>query len=151
MNHGTTTTYTKHKCRCDACKAAKSAAALRYNEKNRERESARVREWNERNPGANAERVKKWRKANRDKHLANKRERYGYERSTGARQKGIDYDSLWTGTCGVCGFPMKRDVPRGRVDAPTIDHIIPLSKGGAHTPDNLQWAHMGCNSGKGNR
>ena len=31
---------------------------------------------------------------------------------------------------------------------PTIDHIIPLSKGGTHTWNNVQLAHMCCNAGK---
>lgn len=33
---------------------------------------------------------------------------------------------------------------------PSIDHIIPLSVGGVHAWDNVQLAHMGCNSAKGN-
>lgn len=33
--------------------------------------------------------------------------------------------------------------------AMTLDHIIPLSKGGSHTADNLQCAHFMCNSKKG--
>lgn len=32
---------------------------------------------------------------------------------------------------------------------PTLDHIIPLSKGGTHSWRNIQLAHMGCNSRKG--
>ena len=31
----------------------------------------------------------------------------------------------------------------------TVDHIVPLSKGGSHTWDNVQSAHFGCNSSKG--
>ena len=31
---------------------------------------------------------------------------------------------------------------------PTVDHIVPLSKGGTHTWNNVQLAHMACNSGK---
>jgi 5-methylcytosine-specific restriction endonuclease McrA len=30
-------------------------------------------------------------------------------------------------------------------------YIVPLSKGGTHTYDNVQCAHFGCNSRKGNR
>jgi len=30
--------------------------------------------------------------------------------------------------------------------APTIDHVIPLSKGGTHEPANVQLAHYYCNS-----
>lgn len=33
---------------------------------------------------------------------------------------------------------------------PSIDHIIPMSKGGGHTWDNVQVAHMICNALKGN-
>lgn len=32
---------------------------------------------------------------------------------------------------------------------PSIDHIIPLSKGGEHSWDNIQLAHFSCNSKKG--
>lgn len=31
----------------------------------------------------------------------------------------------------------------------TFDHVVPLSKGGTHTPENVKLAHRGCNSRKG--
>lgn len=31
---------------------------------------------------------------------------------------------------------------------PSIDHIIPISKGGAHTWENVQVAHFECNPNK---
>jgi len=34
-------------------------------------------------------------------------------------------------------------------NAPTVDHIIPLAKGGTHTWDNVQLAHWSCNGDKG--
>ena len=37
-----------------------------------------------------------------------------------------------------------------RTDAATIDHILPLSRGGMGTKDNMVTACRGCNSGKGN-
>jgi 5-methylcytosine-specific restriction endonuclease McrA len=33
----------------------------------------------------------------------------------------------------------------------TLDHIIPLKKGGTHTADNIRVAHRSCNSRKGSR
>jgi 5-methylcytosine-specific restriction endonuclease McrA len=32
-----------------------------------------------------------------------------------------------------------------------MDHIVPISKGGTHTLDNVQMAHRFCNLSKGNR
>lgn len=34
---------------------------------------------------------------------------------------------------------------------PSIDHIVPMSKGGGHVWENVQVAHIMCNSEKGNR
>lgn len=31
-------------------------------------------------------------------------------------------------------------------DYPSIDHVIPISKGGTHTWDNVRLAHHHCNS-----
>jgi hypothetical protein len=35
-------------------------------------------------------------------------------------------------------------------DVGTVDHIIPTSKGGRDTYENMQWAHRFCNTKKGN-
>lgn len=58
------------------------------------------------------------------------------------------------GVCQICGRPTDdSDITNGHIGRmyPTLDHIIPLSKGGAHTWDNVQLAHMHCNAGKCDR
>ncbi len=35
--------------------------------------------------------------------------------------------------------------------APTLDHVIPISKGGKHEPENVQLAHFECNWKRGNK
>lgn len=35
--------------------------------------------------------------------------------------------------------------------SPSLDHLVPLSKGGAHDPSNVALAHLGCNTAKNNR
>lgn len=54
-------------------------------------------------------------------------------------------------TCQICGkrcdFMDKRWGNFGP-DYPTVDHIVPLSKGGTHTWDNVQCACALCNSEK---
>lgn len=55
------------------------------------------------------------------------------------------------GICQICGHPVdESDIRDGHIRRlyPTLDHIIPLSKGGNHTWSNVQLAHMSCNSGK---
>lgn len=53
--------------------------------------------------------------------------------------------------CQLCLAPIDWNLRgRGRW-APAVDHIVPLSKGGAHTFDNLQAAHSGCNARKRDR
>jgi len=39
----------------------------------------------------------------------------------------------------------------GSEDATTVDHVIPISKGGTDDPDNLVAACSRCNYSKGNR
>jgi len=56
------------------------------------------------------------------------------------------------GICKLCGKPVDvRDRKGGGAGYyyPTIDHIVPLSKGGGHTMSNVQLAHLICNSRKG--
>ena len=51
-------------------------------------------------------------------------------------------------------LPIKQDENNSFIagnDYPSIDHIIPISKGGQHTWDNVQLAHMICNSIKNNK
>lgn len=55
------------------------------------------------------------------------------------------------GVCQICGKPInEKAIANGHVkkDYPSLDHIQPLSKGGTHTWDNVQLAHIGCNSRK---
>jgi hypothetical protein len=64
------------------------------------------------------------------------------------REQVFDRDG-WI--CQLCLTPMDWDLSgRGRF-APTLDHIIPLSRGGSHSLNNVQAAHSGCNARKRDR
>jgi 5-methylcytosine-specific restriction endonuclease McrA len=56
-----------------------------------------------------------------------------------------------SGLCGLCGRRVSRRLEAPNPMAPTLDHIVPLSQGGQHVHENVQLAHYGCNSRKGNR
>lgn len=54
--------------------------------------------------------------------------------------------------CGICGKPVDMSLKNPHPMAPTVDHIIPVSKGG-HPSDlsNLQLAHRCCNREKSDK
>lgn len=70
----------------------------------------------------------------------------GYEH---VKITGIFIKHNWT--CQICGCPTPETL-RGskRHNAPEIDHIVPLSRGGSHTEVNLQGSCRKCNREKGN-
>ena len=47
--------------------------------------------------------------------------------------------------CAICGKPVKRGVNGRHPLQPSLDHIVPLSLGGAHTRDNVRCTHLHCN------
>ena len=59
-----------------------------------------------------------------------------------------------SGICHICGEPTdlndtyfnRRNKPITGASYPTIDHILPQSKGGETTWDNVRLAHKRCNS-----
>src|SRR5699024_2990102 len=51
--------------------------------------------------------------------------------------------------CGICDDPVDRAMEYPDPMSVSLDHIIPLSKGGSHTPENVQCAHLDCNLRKG--
>lgn len=50
-------------------------------------------------------------------------------------------------TCYLCGDPVEESL-RGTRDplAPEIDHVVPISRGGDHSAENVRCAHRRCNS-----
>lgn len=65
-----------------------------------------------------------------------------------ARQKILKTQTV----CGICGKPVDFSYKYPHPLSPTVDHIIPVSKGG-HPSDisNLQLAHRCCNRQKSDK
>lgn len=53
--------------------------------------------------------------------------------------------------CGLCGQHVDRELRHPDPLSPSLDHVVPLSVGGAHARENVQLAHLTCNVRKGNR
>lgn len=64
------------------------------------------------------------------------------------RQAILDRDG-WS--CHLCGGAIPKDAAVPHDLAATLDHIIPLARGGLHDPSNVAAAHFICNVRKGDR
>lgn len=50
--------------------------------------------------------------------------------------------------CHLCGQPINYDAGHLAPDSYTVDHVMPLAKGGTDTLDNKAAAHRACNRAK---
>lgn len=53
--------------------------------------------------------------------------------------------------CGLCAEQISDTLPWPHPRSASLDHIIPLSRGGAHTRENVQASHLFCNLSKNNK
>lgn len=74
-------------------------------------------------------------------HRRRARKQSALNDGTITRQSVLALLSSWSGICPRCGKDAK----------PTIDHVIPLAKGGAESISNLQLLCRSCNSAKGTK
>lgn len=76
-----------------------------------------------------------------------------------ARRYGVEYEPVdrykvyardkWT--CGICRRKVSRTCVYPDPLSPSLDHVVPMSKGGGHTYANTQCSHLICNVRKGDR
>lgn len=50
--------------------------------------------------------------------------------------------------CQLCRLPIDPSIAWPDPRSPSVDHVVPLAKGGEHSMANAQAAHLGCNSRK---
>lgn len=102
------------------------------------------REWAEANQELLDERAKAYRHKRRAM-LAKSGFAHGLTRAKIRSWQGDD--------CAYCGVEMDFNV-RGRISPPrkaTIDHIVPIARGGGHVPENVTLCCSRCNSSKGSK
>lgn len=142
--------------------------ARKWREKNMDRADASRKTWYQSNREKIREYNKAYREANKEKLKAYEAARYEARRDymrqwlrdnpeknreqqhrrraqmQNAPYEKIDRDLLYDmhqGICGLCNQPVSREEF-------TIDHIIPVAKGGGHVWGNLHIAHFSCNASK---
>jgi hypothetical protein len=122
----------------------------RQNNPEKSKESSKI--WRENNQEQAATNIKIWRENNPQRIKAHRKKRKALQK--GATVETIDliqvYESLnWV--CGICGKKINKKLNYPHPKSASLDHIIPLTKGGNHILNNVQPAHLICNKSKGNR
>lgn len=133
---------------CAACKRSASKSWRTANPDKARRRSTRTAAQVERDRALTA----KWKRENPHRVTAYLQKRRAAK--AGARSGHVDLDRLWRdsgSTCGICGDSIDRDLRHPDPMSPSLDHILPLSMGGAHAQGNVQWTHLVCNLRKGAR
>jgi 5-methylcytosine-specific restriction endonuclease McrA len=70
----------------------------------------------------------------------------GHRRRTVRAQVMAEEDN-----CHICGLPVDKELPPYLPGSPTVDELIPVSKGGSpYDRSNTALAHFGCNVRRGN-
>jgi 5-methylcytosine-specific restriction endonuclease McrA len=124
---------------------------LRWKEKNREHYLEYQRKYAEQNAKQNVSRVAKWKKDNPEKAKANAsvsdaRRRARVTLNGGdleaARTLIAQWKSCKTFRCVYCN----KRLSTSKLE---VDHVIPLARGGSHSPENLAKSCGPCNRAKG--
>lgn len=154
---------------------------LRYNRKRRRKAAEQARQWRKENPERahatarayrqshrtqEAARVARWRKSRRG-YASHKLSQYKQQVKR-LKTPPKDFDSqalilkayqvdaleLWKNsdqTCIVCGDLIDEGINHPDPMSRTIEHIIPIARGGKHEESNIAFSHLGCNLRKGRR
>jgi 5-methylcytosine-specific restriction endonuclease McrA len=138
--------------------AIRKASYYRHLESNRERAREQMRKHYAENPGNRVEYDREYRKQN--PHVAreaNRRRRAREALAENSPYTEAEVLTAWGSTCHICSEEIDFDAPRRAGSGPGwgrglhLDHVIPLSRGGADTLDNVKPAHAICNSKKHTR
>ena len=140
--------------------------ARRYYQEHKSHLLALERQRREANPDTFRERDRAWRVANADKVNENSTRYRARRRGSSDVESGVSWRTVAARdgmACTYCGIIcdeqdghhiLARDGANRWVCGPTyptIDHVVPVSKGGAHTMANVVLACLTCNKRKGAR
>lgn len=108
-------------------------------ERNREATAAQQRIYQ----ALNRDRVREWKRDRENRRRAIK------AATTVVRFRALDIFDRDGWICGICNQPVDPAARFPDWSRASLDHVIPLSRGGPHTPTNAQLAHLSCNVRKG--
>lgn len=140
MSHGQRFTKEATECSIDECSRLANSRAMC---------PMHYRQWMKANGLWNPAPSDGWTEARKAQHARRKALKRG---ATGAGSfKREDIFKRDGYMCMLCWCPIDMDAQYPDPRSATIDHIIPLARGGAHTPENAQAACARCNIRKSDR
>lgn len=134
----------------DRNRDAKRAADRAYYRANAEKASADRRANYLANKERDLARIKKWQQDNRERLRPIKAE-VSARRRARKLNNGVEYYKRQDifdrdgGVCGICDGVVDPALVHPDPLSFSIDHVIPISKGGADAPSNVQTSHLECN------
>ena len=83
-------------------------------------------------------------------HVNNAQRRIRVDSDLGSFSRWEIYErDKWV--CQLCGETVDSELSYPDPKCASLDHVLPLSRGGSHHPENLQLAHLRCNYAAGDR
>ncbi len=122
----------------------KLAYHKQYRQENKGYFKEKMKEFHEKNPTYHRDTMRKWGRANPDKVQERDNRRHAAKKKSGGRFTAAEWRNLkhrYNYTCLRCG----RREPEIKL---TVDHVVPLIKGGSNTIENIQPLCKPCNSAK---
>jgi 5-methylcytosine-specific restriction endonuclease McrA len=138
--HGTQRRY-KGGCRCDECRAGVAEAARRFRERYQAKHGVSYRTLFKSKPEQYGDRHRRRDAARR-------------ARKSGATVESFTHAEIFERdgwTCGICTEPVDLTLRYPHPLSSSLDHVVPLSRGGEHSRVNTRLAHLVCNQRRGAR
>ncbi len=133
------------------------AYQTQWRSENSEKLRAYQAQWRAENPEKVREYEVKWRSENPVSYRDGTIRRQGERRARKAGnpvEQGINASALLEsqgGMCYLCLEHIDLSLQYPHPASLSVDHVLPISKGGGHTWDNTRACHLGCNFAKGSK
>lgn len=147
---------------CSKCRETKPLTEYHKNARNRDGlhshckkcQCAYVRTYYQTHKAETTARMRQWRAENPERYRDNNIRNKGELRARNAGnvvEKGVDASVLLErqgGRCYLCLMPIDIALRHPHPGSLSVDHIVPISKGGDHTPENALATCLACNLAK---
>jgi hypothetical protein len=122
----------------------------RWAKNNPDKNYASLKKWRANNPEKARQLNKNWEDANPDKKkskvINSSINRRGREKAVFSEKiNSIEIYERDRWVCHICKSPIDRYAKSPHPLSPSLDHVIPLSRGGHHSALNIKSSHLRCN------